>query len=252
MLYNKEDRVREVSMYKVAIVEDERATSDTFKKYIEDFAAEKNEKIEAEVFSDGMHFIAAYEPKYDIVLMDIVMPGINGIETAKKLREIDSAVIIMFITTMAQYAINGYEVNAIDFLLKPVNYFTFSLKLSKAMRLCDRRRDFGYAIKTSDGDVRVALSDIYYIESEKHYCVFHTCGGNYRMRMSMIEAEKEFAPKNFGRCSTSFLVNLAHIKSIKHDDVVLGGNKEIFVPISRTKRKTFLETFTVYIGGGKQ
>ena len=123
-------------MFKVAIVEDDRVASDTLKEYIERFAAEKNEKIEAEVFEDGLKFIGGYKPVYDIVFMDVVMPGINGIETAKKLREIDNGVVLVFITSMAQYAINGYEVDAADFLLKPVSYFTFSLKLAKIMRRC--------------------------------------------------------------------------------------------------------------------
>lgn len=237
-------------MFKVAIVEDDRAASNTLREYIERFAAEKNEKIEAEVFEDGLKFIGMYKPVYDIVFMDIVMPGINGIETAKKLRVVDGSVVLVFITNMAQYAINGYEVDATDFLLKPVSYFTFALKLSKIMRLLERRKDADYAIKTADGDVRVRVSDIYYIESVKHYVIFHTSGGDYRMRMSMTEAEAVFEPKSFSRCSTSYLVNLAHIKAVKRDDVIVACENDVALPLSRTKKQSFMEAFTVYLGGG--
>ena len=237
-------------MFKVAIVEDDRAASNTLREYIERFAAEKNEKIEAEVFEDGLKFIGTYKPVYDIVFMDIVMPGINGIETAKKLRVVDGSVVLVFITNMAQYAINGYEVDATDFLLKPVSYFTFALKLSKIMRLLGRRKDADYAIKTADGDVRVRVSDIYYIESVKHYVIFHTSGGDYRMRMSMTEAEAFFEPKSFSRCSTSYLVNLAHIKTVKRDDVIVACENDVALPLSRTKKQSFMEAFTVYLGGG--
>ncbi len=234
-------------MYKIAVVDDEAHSRALLRGYIERFVGEKNEQCAVYEFSDGMDFISGYTHDYDVVFMDIDMPLLDGMETAKRLRQADETVILIFITNMAQCAINGYEVDASDFLLKPVGYFTFSLKLSKALRLRGRRTGAEYCIKTSEGKVRIRVSDIFYIESVKHYCVFHTAQGDFRMRLAIKDAESEFADKRFVRCNNAYLVNLAHVTRVRQDTVSVGGYELV---ISRTKKKIFLDAFTVYLGGG--
>ena len=113
----------------IAIVEDEQTNANLLKEHLSRFAIENHTEINTSVFSTGVSFLNSYTPIWDLILMDIEMPHINGIETARKIRERDSEVLIMFITQMAQYAIDGYSVNAVDYVLKPVNYYAFSLKL---------------------------------------------------------------------------------------------------------------------------
>ena len=103
--------------------------------YILRYSEEKQEPLAVECFENGLNFISDYKASCDIALMDIEMPHMNGLDTARKLREFDSQIPLIFITNMAQYAINGYEVQALDFMVKPIEYFNFSLKLDKAIRI---------------------------------------------------------------------------------------------------------------------
>ena len=94
---------------------------------------ENGVSIELNIFTDGKQIVFDYEPVYDIILMDIEMPGLDGMSAAEKIRETDRDVIIIFITNMAQYAIKGYQVRARSYILKPVNYYSFEMELKEAI-----------------------------------------------------------------------------------------------------------------------
>ncbi len=118
-------------MIRVAIVEDEQAYRVQFQEYIMRFASETGVKFSVSVFSEGIQLVEHYKPVWDIVLLDIQMPGIDGMETAQFIRKKDDSVAIIFITNMAHYALKGYEVGAFDFVIKPIAYPAFSMKLKK-------------------------------------------------------------------------------------------------------------------------
>ena len=123
-------------MVKIAVVDDSEADRSLITEYLKKYESEKGEKLQIFSFSDGMEFIETYDAGYGIVFLDIKMPLIDGISLARKIREKDEAVVLIFITNMAQYAIKGYEVNAMDYLLKPLKYFVFQTKLEKAIFSC--------------------------------------------------------------------------------------------------------------------
>lgn len=120
-------------MIRIAIADDDAAFLAKIEKYIQKYQKENGEDIQLTAFSDAKELIEGYSPVYDIVILDIEMPGMNGMEAAEKIRQADEDVVLMFITNMIQYAIRGYSVGALDFVMKPVNYYTFSLKLTRAI-----------------------------------------------------------------------------------------------------------------------
>ena len=231
---------------KFAIVDDEKKATAQIETYIAQFVEENHFKIQTSVFHNPEEFLEAYTKDYDLVFLDVEMPGLNGIETAKELRRIDGNVVIMFITNMAQYAIHGYEVEAVDYVLKPLSYADFTMKLQKALRYIARNEDTNVKICTKDGIVHLAVSDIYYIEVIRHYLVYHTTRENYMTRGVMKETEAQFAKYHFARCSHGYLVNLKYVQSVSGNIVTVAGEE---IALSRSKKNDFLEEFARYIGG---
>ena len=113
-------------MIRIAIVEDDELYIDQLRQYLKDFQEEIDEIFEVKIYRDGDGITSDYKAQYDLILMDIQMRFVDGMTAAEEIRKMDSEVIIIFITNMAQYAIRGYEVGALDYILKPVTYFAFS------------------------------------------------------------------------------------------------------------------------------
>ena len=160
-----------MSMIHIAIVEDEMNYVRTLEDYIQRYRQEKQEEIRVSIFADGEDITENYDGQFDIILMDIQMRFMDGMTAAEKIRDLDREVVILFITNMIQYAVKGYEVDAMDYVLKPVEYFAFSQKLDKAIGRISRNTQKYIAIPTTDGMKKVAVSDIYYIESLGHNAV---------------------------------------------------------------------------------
>lgn len=231
---------------KLAIVDDEKTAVDLLKKYIKRFEEENKFDINVSVFYNPNDFLINYSNDYGLVLMDIEMPGLNGIETAKELRRIDNNVVLIFITNMMQYAINGYEVEAIDFVLKPLSYEDFVLKMQKALRYVSRNKDKKITINTQDSIINLYISDIYYIEVNKHYLLYHTTNGVYTTRGVMKNIAETLEEYNFVRSNHCYLINLKYIQSINGNIVRVSGKD---LSISRNKKNELMMKFTKYIGG---
>ena len=233
-------------MLTVAIVEDDKGYSSLLEKYITKYGKEKGESFKVSVYEDGLSFLAVCDTGFNIVLMDIEMPMLDGLKTAAKLRSVDKNASLIFVTNMAKYAVNGYEVDAIDFIVKPVDYFNFSLKFDKAVRLQKKKSPEFMILSTDSGIVKIDISEIKYVESLQHYLTFYTENGEYKTRSSMKDMEKKFASKNFVRCNNSYLVNLAYVDKVRADSVIIG---EATLPISRLKKKSFMDALALYYGG---
>ncbi|SCP98673.1 LytR/AlgR family response regulator transcription factor [Anaerobium acetethylicum] len=231
---------------KLAVIDDDKKATDLLDDYVKRFEKENNMSIQVSVFHNPNDFLNNYSRDYDLVLMDIEMPGLNGIETAKELRRMDSRVVLMFITNMAQYAIHGYEVEAVDFVIKPVSYPDFVLKIQKAIRYIARNQDQKLTLHAQEGVVHLHVSDIRYIEVIRHYLLYHTAKGNYTVRGVMKEAEESLEKYHFVRSNHCYLVNLKYVESISGNIVKVGGDD---LQISRNKKNEFLMKFTRYVGG---
>lgn len=233
-------------MPRIAIVEDNDADLLRIQGMLERFCAERGVSAQTSVFRNGEQLLFSYEPIYDVILMDIEMPHMDGMSAAQRLRELDPTVILIFTTNMAQYAIEGYRVRARAYLLKPLQYISFSMELSDALRVSKTAPTDAFLLKGENGVVRLNTEDILYIESRKHEQEFHTKSGVYSMRGTLTELEQRLAPHAFVRSGVSFLVNLCYVTGVDREAVLLG---DVRVPLSRQKRKAFLEALTYYIGG---
>ena len=231
---------------RIAVVDDNEKDAEYLKSCILRCGMEQNETFEVTVYPDAESFLRGYQYNFDLVILDIDMPGRNGVEAARALREHDESVALMFVTNMPQYALEGFSVDAVDYILKPISYPNFRVKMQKALRYVERNRDYPISLKTTQGYVKLMVSDIRYIESELHYLTFHTKSGDYRIRGLLSGNEALLAPYHFSRCNASYLVNLRYVEAIKGNDVIVAGSA---LPISRGRKASFLSDFTKYMGG---
>ncbi len=234
-------------MINIAVVEDDERQIEQTERYIRDFEKESGQTFNVTVFHDGLALLDRYKSVYDIIFMDIEMPDLDGMETAKKLRELDSAVIIIFMTNMQQYAIRGYEVEALDYMVKPVGYFTFALKLKKAIKKLGRSAEAFLNVPQENGVMRLDTSRIRYIEVINHRLVYHTDDGKYEARGSLTEIENKLSQYDFSRCNHCYLVNLRAVRGIRGNMVLIADEE---LQISRPKRKAFLDDLAHFCGRG--
>ena len=232
-------------MLRIAIVEDEAQIRDLLKKYIERFAEETGEHSVVTEFQDGDEILDGYSAEYDLILLDIQMKRVDGYETAQKIRTLDEDVILVFVTNLADYAIKGYGVKAMDFILKPVEYVRLKQVLKEVQTLTSRKMAQYITVSTDKGMVRLKSSDIYYIESLNHIMMINTVKGKYTLRDTMKHMEQLFSDYNFSRCNNSYLVNLEKIDRVDKKTVFIMGDE---LPISRPRYKEFMDELTSYIG----
>lgn len=233
-------------MIRIAIVEDERRERAHLRDCLAYMAEKEQLEFDIVEFGSGEEFLGGYQPVYDIVLMDIELPGINGMETAKALRRLDSFVLLVFVTNMVQYAVSGYEVDALNYILKPVNRFDFALKMNKAISRTAKRTEKSVQIRAGKDLYMLPVAAICYLEVDGHYIVYHTTEGDYSEYITLKEAEKKLNKPYFVRCNRCYLVNLKYVSAVR-DDVVQVGRDELL--ISRPQKKAFLNALAVFIGG---
>lgn len=233
-------------MIRIAMVEDEAAVREQLQGYIQRYTRQYGTEFAVTEFSDGVEILDAYRPVYDIVLLDVEMKHLDGMETARRIRELDRDVVLLFITNMAQYAIKGYAVGALDYVLKPVPYFAFSQQLQKAEEKIRRRARHYLAVPVEGGLRRLDTAQIYYMESEGHRVHFYTEEGEFSAPGALKTFEEKLADLPFARCNSGYLVNLAQVKSVQQGLAQVGPYE---LQVSRPKRKSFLAALADYIGG---
>lgn len=236
------------TLMKVAVVDDSKEDAQLLIEYLNKFETEHDISISKTIFYASFDFLEQYQGEYDVIFLDIEMPGSNGLEAAREIRSKDEAVGIIFVTSMAQYAINGYEVNAIDFMVKPMGYYNFSMKLEKAIRFFMKRNVHEILISSRDGIRKISANHVFYIEKERDNLVFHTRDGSFKERGSIKAMKEELKGFPFAECTAGCLVNLRYVRQVDKDMVCLETEDKL--PLSRRLKRQFSMEYINYMGGG--
>jgi len=237
-----------MKQYFAAVVEDDADYARYLEECLSRYGSEHDCSFQVRTFGRAEAFLADSRRMDDLVFMDVDLGEgwMNGMEAARALRERGSMAVLFFITNMPQYAPDGYEVDAIDYCIKPINYNSLSVKLDKAMRVLARRAGVPVRIKVKEGVRVIPSSDILYIEVKGHSLMFHTAQGVISSYGGLGEREEELREQDFARCSASVLVNLRYVTGLYGDEVAVGEER---VKIGRSRKKEFLTRLNQYLGG---
>ena len=232
-------------MIKIAVTEDDTRQQQVLKEYLARYSKESSQPFHVEYFNDGLKLLENYIPgKFDLLILDIQMRHMDGMETAQKIRTTDEAVIIIFITNFTHYAIQGYSVRAFDFIIKPIEYELFAVKIKDAIGMLKRNRRGKVYFKVQGGQVELDRMSIMYFEIFARKIIIHTDSGSYQTNDTLKSIEQALDDTHFFRCHTSFLVNTSHVSFVGKNFAMVGG---VEIPISKHRRKNFLDTIANHL-----
>ena len=230
----------------VVIVEDDVLASNMLVSFFTDYTIEKGREIKIDCYNSPHQFLEEFKSQYDLVLLDIQMPGLSGIQVAEKIRQTDENIIIVFITEIAQYAIAGYKVRAMDYILKPVSFYDFSYMVDNAFKILKSREQKSIVVTSKQCLVKILISSIYFIEVQNHKLYIHTNSETYETWASLSSIESELPQEMFSRINSGVTVNLNHVLSVNNDSVILPCGE---LPLSRRRKKEFCSNLARYFGG---
>ncbi len=231
-------------MVRIAIVEDDASYLKQLKEYLLRYEQESGKNFHISVFHDGAEIAKKYDPVYDIILMDIEMRRMDGMTAAELIRRKDTEVVIIFITNMPQYAMKGYTVEAMDYVLKPISYYAFTQRIDRAIQRMRRRDKKFIAVNHQSGMIKLDVSQITYIEVQDHDLMYHTPQGSYNAKGTLTEAEQMLGSSKFFRCNKGYLVNLEYVESVQNYDVLVGNT---WIQVSRPKKKALMDALNDYM-----
>lgn len=220
-----------VAMLNIAICDDETVEIEYLTSLVQEWARVTKSAVNISDFSSAEAFLFEYEENknFDILLLDIQMKAMDGVELAEKIRETNSSVQIVFITGFLGYFSRGYDVAALHYLIKPVKKEKFFSVLSKAYDNCSKIDSY-ILVYAENEKLRINLKDLFYVEAVGHASTLYCKNNEYNVKQSISEI-MDLLDESFIYCHRSYVVNLKHISKISKTDIFLDNGKTI--PISR-------------------
>ena len=233
---------------RVAIVEDMDENTAILQTYLERYGREHDIVIQTASYKDGMSFVTGYRSTWDLILLDIEMPHLNGMDTARQIRKADPDVLIIFITCLPQYAIEGYSVRALDYVLKPVRYYAFAAKMDQVCEILSSRQQNPVLINSRDGQIKLLPEQLLYVEVQDHTLCYHTKQQLLHSTgtQSLSRLAQDMKQAGFARCHQAYLINLRYVTRYDRNTVFLGDET---IPLSRTYYKDFVHALLEYCAG---
>ena len=232
-----------ISMINVCIVEDEAEQANLLKNYISRYGKEHGEEFSIVYLPDGMDLVDDYKGQFDIILLDIQMKHLDGMAAAEKIRQVDSDVIIIFITSTVQYAVQGYAVDALGYVLKPVPYLQFEQLFVKAtQRVAAKQKHVYVKVAVDDKQIKLDCDSIHYIESQRNNVILHCSDHDYVTAGPLKRFEEMLSEHGFSKCHNAYVVNLSYVEAVQKEEVLLTSGEAL--PISRARKKEFMAALT--------
>lgn len=230
----------------IAICDDEISVRMDLTEKLEQYSKEFGFKLRILQFDDGRALLENYKAEMDLIFLDIEMQDMDGVTAAKKIREMDERVGIIFLTSYTKYALRGYTVGAMNYIIKPIHYIRLKREMERFLEKRKNEPQEYIAVSNENGKFRVLLKDLKYIETDSGGVILHTSEKEIPVNKSMKELEQLLPTETFQRCHTSFIVNMDYIDGAKKLEIqLLDGT---VLPISQPKRKSFMEALTKYWG----
>lgn len=231
----------QMNIVNIAIIEDNEEDLKRLKDCLEQYVKNCPYSFSIQHFSSGEDFLSS-GLSFHLVFMDIELPGINGLETAKRLRETSEDEVLVLITNMVQYAIHGYAVRAVDYIVKPVMYEQLALKMQGFLSIIKRKQK-SLLIKQKNSITKINIHQIRYIEIYKHDVFIQLEHEKLECYGTLKEFENDLEGCGFVKCSQSCLVNLGYVQSFAGDHLLVDGHQ---LQVSRREKKSFADAFIRY------
>ncbi|MBQ7925794.1 MAG: response regulator transcription factor [Lachnospiraceae bacterium] len=236
-------------MFHIGICEDEPAQQGYLEKCIRSWAERAGCKVSIDIYDSGEQFLFDYEDReaFDLLILDIQMGQLNGMELARKIRQQNRRVKIIFLTGVADYALEGYEVGAVRYLLKPLKPELLEQLLEDIRQELKQTAGETFMFTRNGETCKVPFGDIIYLEAEGHYLSMVTTGGHYQWKSSFTSVAEEFEARGFFLLKRGLYVNLEYVSRITKTDCILESGEQL--PVSKNRYRQLNEAFISYYRG---
>ena len=232
-------------IYKILSVGNNEVDNDDLSSCLTKFAERFQIKFELTSIKTGISFLSSYKKRYDLIFISIELPDINGIQATRELRKIDQDTFLILLSNVSHYALDGYELEASDYILKPIKYQNFERKLSRILKKIILKNDESILINLGNKKKVININEIKYVEIMSHDIMIHLDKEIVKTTGVLTKFEKTLNNPKFKRCSACALINLSYIDEIKGNDIKLITGE--IIRIGRTKKKEFIKELNAYL-----